>query len=150
MKPLIVLAGVFLITIAVLKIATGNYNIGFSGNLAMFLMLCFTAMGHFVFAKGMIMMMPAFVPFKREVVFLTGLAEPLLGLALLFPAARFVGGVALVSMFVLMLPANIFAAVKHVDYEKATYGGRGPAYLWFRIPLQVIFIAWVLFFSIRR
>jgi len=46
------------------------------------------------------------------------------------------------------LPANINAARKHTDFQKATNEGNGMIYLWFRIPLQVLFIAWVFYFSI--
>jgi len=55
----------------------------------------------------------------------------------------------LIVFFVLMLPANINAAVKKIDYEKGTYTGSGPLYLWFRVPLQVLFIAWVWFFAVN-
>jgi uncharacterized membrane protein len=44
-----------------------------------------------------------------------------------------------------MLPANVYAALHHIDYEKATTGGKGPGSLWFRVPLQFFFIAWVYF-----
>ena len=44
---------------------------------------------------------------------------------------------------VLALPANIYAAIKRVDYQKATFNGSGANYLWFRIPLQILFIVWM-------
>lgn len=47
-----------------------------------------------------------------------------------------------------MLPANIIAAKQKINLEKASYDGPGLAYLWFRIPLQVLFIGWVLFFAV--
>jgi hypothetical protein len=49
-------------------------------------------------------------------------------------------GMALIIFFVVMLPANINAAVKHIDYQKGTTDGSGVNYLWFRVPLQVFFI----------
>lgn len=146
----IVLITVFALASVISKIATGDWHLIFSGNLGMFAMLCLTAMGHFMFAKGMTMMMPEFIPFKKELVYLTGIAEGVLGLALLFPQFRYAAGIVLVILFVLMLPANIHGAIKHIDLEKANYEGKGLSYLWFRIPLQVFFIGWVWYFSIRH
>ena len=149
MKPIIVLLGSFIICLIVSKIAIGNWNLVFSGTIAMCLMLCFTAMGHFMFTKGMTMMIPEFIPFKKEFVYVTGVAEILLGVLLLFPAYRYWAGILLILMFVLMLPANIRAAITKLNLETAEYNGPGLNYLWFRIPLQVLFIAWVWYFSIN-
>jgi uncharacterized membrane protein len=148
MKVLIVLLSTFIVSVIISHFLVGDWNIIFSGNLAMMLMLCFSALGHFMYTDGMVMMMPGFIPFKRFLVYFTGVLEPALGIALLFNGSRSVAGIALLSMFVLMLPANINAAVKHVNFEKAAYDGSGPTYLWFRIPLQLLFIGWVLYFSL--
>jgi len=142
MKPLIVLLTVFVISAVSLKIAGGNWNPIFSANLAMTIMLCFAAMGHFMYTKGM-MMVPQFLPFKKGIVYITGIAEILFGLALLFTQYRETTGIALIVFFILMLPANISAAIQHVDYEKGTNQGKGKNYLWFRVPLQILFIVWV-------
>ncbi len=148
MKVLIVLFSTFIVSNIISYFFVRDWNIIFSGNLAMMLMLCFSALGHFMFTDGMVMMMPGFIPFKRALVYITGVLEPLLGIALLSPQTRHMAGIALLLMFVLMLPANINAAVKHINFEGATYDGSGPAYLWFRVPLQLLFIGWVLYFSI--
>ncbi len=149
MKPFILLLVVFGIAVAFYKISSGSWHFIFSGNLAMFFMLCLTAIAHFKFTEGMTMMIPGFIPFKKELVYFTGIAEIVLGLGLLFPQFRYGAGIALVLLFLLMLPANITAAINHINYEKANYDGQGPSYLWFRIPLQLFFIAWVLYFSVK-
>jgi uncharacterized membrane protein len=92
-------------------------------------------------------MIPPVVPGKTFLVYLTGVAELALGIGLLFHSSRHLSGVVLIAFFVLLLPANIYAAQRHLDLEKATYSGPGPAYLWFRIPLQLLFIGWVIYFS---
>lgn len=74
--------------------------------------------------------------------------EIILGTLLVINTTRHIAGIILLIMFIVMLPANINAAVKHVDFEKATYNGSGTGYLWFRIPLQLLFIAWILYFSV--
>jgi len=149
MKPLVVLIAAFVLTTITSKFAAGTGNLPFAGNLAMFLMLCLTASGHFMFKKGMTLMMPPFMPFKTKLVVLTGIAEIALGICLLFPAVRINAGYTLIIFFILILPSNIYAAIKHVNIEKGTYDGPGLSYLWLRIPLQVFFIGWIWYFSIR-
>ncbi|MES2428861.1 MAG: hypothetical protein V4560_17900 [Bacteroidota bacterium] len=148
MKPLIVLIAVFIIATIVSRLFLNDWNLPLAGNIAMCFMLFLTASGHVLFTKGMEMMLPTFVPFKTFVIYFTGIAEVLLGIALLISPLRSLAGVALLILFGLMLPANIYAAMKHIDIEKATYTGPGLGYLWFRIPLQILFIAWVFYFSI--
>jgi len=116
----------------------------------MCIMLCFTASGHFMYARGMAMMVPDFVPLKQEAVFWSGIAEILLGIALLFPSSRQAAGIALILLLLLLLPANIRAALLHIDYAQADHNGPGPAYLWLRIPLQLLFIGWVWYFALSR
>ena len=148
MKVLLVLIISFILTSIISRLFIGDWNLTLSGNVAMMLMLWFASLGHFMFTKGMVMMMPSFIPFKGVLVYLTGIMEIVIGPLLIINTTRHIAGIILLMMFVIMLPANINAAVKHVDFEKATYSGSGTGYLWFRIPLQVLFIAWVLYFSI--
>jgi len=148
MKPLIVLIIAFLLSVCSLRIAFNDWDYLLSGNIAMCVMLCFTALGHFKFASGMAMMLPQFIPFKKGLVFITGITEIILGIALLYEPYRYIAGILLVVLFILILPANINAAFKHVDFEKATYSGKGRAYLWFRVPLQIFLVVWVLYFAI--
>jgi uncharacterized membrane protein len=150
MKVLIVLALAFVAASVVFKIFSGNWNITGSGNIAMCAMLCFTAAGHFVFSKGMEMMMPSFIPLKKEIVFLTGVIEIAGGVGLLFSQTRQLTATLLIIFFILILPANINAALKHVDLQKATTGGSGADYLWFRIPMQILLVAWVWYFGIKK
>lgn len=148
MKPFALLLIAFAIASLISKFAAGNWHLPFAGNLAMFLMLCLTASGHFMFKKGMALMIPPFLPFKARLVSLTGIIEIILGLCLLIPAARVDAGYALIVFFLLILPANVYAAIKHINIEKGTYDGPGIPYLWFRIPLQLFFIAWIYYFSV--
>ncbi len=114
----------------------------------MSIMLFFTAMAHFAFNKGMAMMLPPFIPFKKVIVYVTGLIEILAGVGLLVKPYRHTTAVLLVIFFILILPANVYAAIQKVDYEKGNYSGNDLKYLWFRIPLQIFFIEWVWYFGI--
>ena len=149
MKPLIVLLSSFVIAIFVVKLIYKQYDFALSARIAMSIMLCFTAMGHFVYTQGMSMMIPEFIPFKITFVHLTGLFEILLAIALLIPKLRAVSGWTLIIFLLLMLPANVYAAIHQVNYQKGTFDGNGLSYLWFRIPLQVLFIVWTYISSIR-
>lgn len=149
MKPLILLISVFILFSVISKLTTGDWNLVFAGNLAMCSMLCFTAIGHFVFSKGMSMIIPPFVPFKVGLVYLTGVLEIVLAVGLLFASTRSFTGYLLILFFILISPANIYAATKHINIEKGTFTGPGTSYLWFRIPLQLMFIGWVYYFSIQ-
>ncbi|WP_276501444.1 DoxX family protein [Terrimonas pollutisoli] len=150
MKPLIVLLVVFIIAVVVLKLTTGNYQFSLSARIAMCVMLCFTAIAHFVFTKGMTMMIPDFIPYRKELVYFTGILEIVLGIGLLTPSFRVVAAWLLIGFFILMLPANINAAIHKIDYQKGTIGGPGLTYLWFRVPLQVLFICWTYFSTIVK
>lgn len=150
MKVLIVLIATFFMGSVIAKIATDNWHFISNGNVAMCVMLCFASMGHFRFTNGMTLMMPEFIPFKKKVVYFTGMAEIALGVGLLFPSLRYIFGIIVVIFFILILPANINAAIKHVNLEAASYEGKGTSYLWFRIPMQVFFIIWVIYFSLSK
>jgi uncharacterized membrane protein len=111
-------------------------------------MLLFTSIGHFKFVKGMTLMMPDFIPRKREIVYATGLPEIALAICLLVEELNRPVSWIVIVFFVLLTPANINAAVRRLNYETGKYDGEGIGYLWFRIPLQAFFIAWVYFSSI--
>ncbi len=149
MKPLIVLLSSFFIAIFVMKLITKQYDVALSGRIAMSAMLCFTAIGHFMFTKGMSMMIPQFIPLKTCFVQLTGVFEILLAVGLLIPKFKVISGWALIIFLILMLPANVYASIHTINYQKGTFDGHGLSYLWFRIPLQVLFILWAYNGAIR-
>ncbi len=149
MKPLIILLSSFLISLIVIKITNKEYDFALSGRIAMSVMLLFTAIGHFAFTKGMSMMILKFIPYKETFVHLTGIFEILLAIGLLIPRFKYISGWTLIIFLLLMLPANIYASINNINYQKGTFDGNGLAYLWFRIPLQFLFTAWTYFSAIR-
>lgn len=149
MKPFYILIAVFIICLFVTRYATGDYLHFLSGKIAMSAMLVFTATGHFAFTKGMSMMVPDFLPFKRTLVYLTGILEILFAIGLLMPLYTKLTAWSVLIFLVLVIPGNVRAAMRHVDYQKGTNNGPGLTYLWFRIPLQLFFIAWTWFFALR-
>jgi len=149
MKPLIILLLSFAISTFVIKFTKKEYDFALSARIAMSIMLVFTAIGHFAFTKGMSMMIPQFIPFKESFVYLTGIFEILLAIGLLIPKLKVLSAWTLIAFLLLMLPANIYASLNNVNYQKGTFDGNGIIYLWFRIPLQILFIIWVYISTIR-
>jgi uncharacterized membrane protein len=111
---------------------------------AMALMLVVTASAHFVPAGVTVMpnhadlvrMVPPLVPFPDAMVYLTGVLELLGALGLVLTTTRWAAGLSLAALFVLLLPANIYAAVAGVPFS-----GEDATPLWLRIPEQVAYIA---------
>ena len=87
-------------------------------------------------------MLPPWVPFRIELVYLTGLLELLIGIALFIPRYQPLAAKIAIVVFVAFFPANIYAALNSIGL-----GGHewGPVYLLIRGPLQIILIAWAYF-----
>lgn len=121
----------------------------FAGNIAMAVMLLFTAIGHFKFKTSMAAMIPLFIPKKVEIVIFTGILEIAFAVGLSIEISRYYSGIGLIVFLLAILPANIYAAKHQINYENLYQPGPGVKYLWFRIPFQLFLIAWVWYFSVR-
>jgi uncharacterized membrane protein len=121
-------------------------TLSFMGRCALAMMLFFTGISHFYKQQEMVAMMPAILPYKLEMVFFTGMIEITAAIGLLTRRFVIVTSFALILFFIAVLPANIIGAQK-----KVPLGGmeNGPAYLYFRIPLQLLFILWTYYFGIH-
>ena len=117
------------------------------GRAAMALMLVLAGVAHFVYDEPMVAMMPDFIPWKLEIVYLTGILEFMAAVGLLSNRTAKVTSIMLIIFFVAILPANILGSLRGVNIPGAEYG---VSYLLFRIPLQVFFILWVWYFGITR
>ena len=150
MEVLMVLLVVFGITLFVTERRTGRYQIMFAARLAMSAMLLFTALGHFMFAQGMTMLLPEQLPFKREIIYLSGIGEIAAAIGLQLSRFRKTTAWLLLLFFVLILPANIKEGLEHIDIYKASHEGEGLAYLGYRIPLQLLFMVWTYCCAIKQ
>ncbi len=95
---------------------------------------------HFVRPRMYEAIMPPWLPAHRELVYASGVAEMLGGLALLSARTRRLGGWWLIATLLAVFPANIHMAVNPEDFPDIP-GGRTS--LLARLPIQVLFIAWV-------
>ncbi|GFD82909.1 DoxX family protein [Tenacibaculum mesophilum] len=150
MKPLFILLLTFIVSIGIQRLISKNINYLLSARIAMCTMLLFTALGHFLFTDGMSKMIPNFIPLKPTLVLATGILEIILAIGLLLPVYQKTTAWILIFFLLLMLPANIKASLENLNYQTGTYNGKGLSYLWFRIPLQLFFIAWVYFSTLKK
>lgn len=150
MEVLIVLFIAFSFATAIIRMFTQQHDFYRAGRIAMAAMLLFTSIGHFMFTKGMTMMLPDFLPFKTGLIYLTGIIEVAAAIGLLIPGFRVLTAWLLIVFFILIIPSNIKTAIEHIDMYKGTYDGDGLSYLWFRIPLQLLFIFWIYMCGIKR
>ena len=148
--PLIIIA--ILLTPALLAAAIGSvmrqpalYRLG--GLVGLSAAFAFFAVGHFVMTEGMIEMLPTFVPQRHLLVYVTGVVEAALAIALLVPSWRQTTGKICIGVLILFFPANIYAALNGIGL-----GGHqwGPIYLLIRTPLQLFLIAWAYWFAVRE
>lgn len=149
MKPLFVLLTVFLISNLVIRQYKGDMDYHLAGKIALAATLLFTSLGHLIYTKGMLLMLPDFIPLKKEMIYMTGLLEVMAAFGLFIPALSRLTGMLLIVFFILILPTYIYASMRHLNYETATFDGKGPGYLWFRIPFQLLLIGWTYYFVLR-
>ena len=93
---------------------------------------------HFLKPYFFIRIMPSYVPFHLQMVFISGAVEILCGLLLFFPQTQTLGVYLSILLFIAVFPANIeMAKDYYITHNK---------YLWLailRLPLQFGLIWWV-------
>jgi uncharacterized membrane protein len=116
------------------------------GRISVALVLAFTGVGHFVKTAAMSQMLPPWVPMRIPLIYVTGAFE-LAAVAILIEPLSSRTGTILCVFLLLILPSNIYAAFRRIDF-----GGHsaGPMYLLVRIPLQLLLIGWIYWFAVRR
>jgi uncharacterized membrane protein len=143
MAPLVVLLGTFLSLLAARAAGLrSRLSVALAGCIAMAAMLVLTGTSHFVMTGELLEMLPPALPARTELVWATGVLELLAAIGLLVPRTRRATGVCLAVFYVAVLPANVYAAMHGLGP-----GDHGPGYLAFRVPLQLLFIGWALWFT---
>ncbi|MEQ2007155.1 MAG: DoxX family protein [Limisphaerales bacterium] len=117
-------------------------------SLALWLLAAFftlAGMNHFLNPGAYLGLMPAYLPWHRELILVSGAAEVTGGLAVLIPRWRTCAGWGLIVLLVAVFPANLHVALHGWE------GVQIPAWvLWTRLPVQGLFIAWVWWACIAR
>lgn len=93
---------------------------------------------HFVDPTPFVRIVPAALPAKLWLVWISGAAEIAGGLGLLVRRTRRWAGYGLIALYVAVFPANVNMAVNHIQMGDSPL----PAWVpWARLPFQAVFIA---------
>ena len=100
---------------------------------------------HFIEPGYFLSIVPPYLPYHLELVYISGLFEILFGLLILFPKYRYYGAIGLILLLVAVFPANIYLAQSKEAQE--AIGATQEIATW-RLPIQGVLI-WIAYF-IRR
>lgn len=102
--------------------------------------LLFTLAGFWHFARPDVYLkiMPPWLPWHLEMVYLSGVVEIAGGALLLFDRTRRLGSLTLIALLIGVFPANIYMAIRADLFPNIPY-----ALLLLRLPLQAVLIFWV-------
>ena len=93
---------------------------------------------HFIKPAFYLRIVPPWMPWPAGIVVVSGVAEILLGVALLVPSARVYAAWGVIALLVAVFPANVHAATASIQ----GYGGYA------RLPFQVLFIVWAWWYTV--
>ena len=103
----------------------------------------FTGVMHFVIPRSYEATMPPYLPFHRESVIVSGIAEIAGGLAVIPPSTRSpFARWWLISLLVAVFPANVHMAV-NPDQVRGLDQRIPRLALWLRLPVQALLVWWV-------
>jgi len=90
--------------------------------------------GHFTNTAFFVSIMPPWIPWHRELVWLSGVFEVLGGVGILVAATRRLAGWGLLALLLAVYPANI-----HMALHPELFPDMTPTMLVLRLPLQFVF-----------
>jgi uncharacterized membrane protein len=93
---------------------------------------------HFVAPEVYLGIMPPYLPAPLLLVYLSGLAEIVLGVLVLPRKTRSLAGWGLILLLLAVFPANVHMALNAADFPDIPEWG-----LWLRLPMQFVMMAWV-------
>lgn len=92
---------------------------------------------HFINPEFYLKIMPPYLPWHLSLVWISGLAESLLGIGLLIPSFKKWAAWGLIALLIAVFPANV-----HMAMNPELYPEIPSALLWLRLPLQVVMVLW--------
>ena len=90
---------------------------------------------HFTKVDWFMQIMPPYLPWHKELVYLSGFFELLFGFLLINPQTRFLAGWGLIFVMITVFPANLYLAVSDGEVM-----GISKELAWGRLPFQYVFI----------
>ena len=104
----------------------------------MSLFYVFAGIKHFTNPYWYMKIMPPYLPLHKELVYISGAFEIILGLMLLLDKTRFVGAWGLILLLIAIFPANIYLAFN--EEAQQLIGISSFMASWVRLPLQFVLI----------
>jgi uncharacterized membrane protein len=104
---------------------------------------------HFVIPGVYAQIVPPGLPQPLALVYLSGAAEILLGVGVLFPRTRRLAAWGIVVLLVAVFPANVYMATHDVVLEGVPAWANSPsdAATWARLPFQLVFVGWAWWYT---
>ena len=101
----------------------------------MSLLYVYVGIKHFTNPKWFMQIMPPYLPWHLELVYLSGFFEVLFGWLILFDNYRYYACMGLILLLLAVFPANIYLA-----QTNGAAMGVSAAVAWWRLPFQGVFI----------
>jgi uncharacterized membrane protein len=96
---------------------------------------------HFLSPAPYLKIMPPWIPWQPQMIFLSGMAEIAGGVGLLIPKLRRPAAWGLVALLIAVFPANLYMATNHIQMGAKPLPDWAA---WARLPIQALLIWWVL------
>ena len=90
---------------------------------------------HFQDPSWFVQIVPPILPYKYELVYISGFFEVLLGILLMIPKFQSIAAKGLMALLICVYPANIYLA-----QTNGVAMGISPLIAWGRLPFQFVFI----------
>jgi uncharacterized membrane protein len=100
---------------------------------------------HFMRPEFFLPMMPSYLPWLLGLIYISGVAEFVLGALVLMPQTRVYAAWGIIALLIAVFPANL-----HIALYNVPLGGAAEGYgiwNWVRLPLQGLLIAWAWWYT---
>jgi uncharacterized membrane protein len=100
---------------------------------------------HFLSPDFYVAIMPPYLPWHLELVYLSGIAEIVCGVGLLIPRTRVLAAWATIALLIAIFPANLHVALNDLPLAGRSEGAG--IWNWVRLPFQLVLIAWAWWYT---
>lgn len=101
----------------------------------------YAGISHFTKKNFFMKAMPPYIPMPEAMVIISGIAEIIFGLGLLFDQSRSYAAWGIIALLIAVFPANIYMATSG-KFKKIPQ-----PLLWLRLPLQIVLIWWAYLYT---
>lgn len=99
---------------------------------------------HFLNPSFYLPMMPPYIPAHEAMVALSGIAEILLGAAILVPRTQRLAAWGIIAMLIVFLPVHVYMLVNPELFPDVPV-----AFLWLRFPIQGLLVLWAWWYTLE-